>query len=405
MIYAVSITVFAVVIMPIVLILLFVESKIVEKGLCRVIINDSDEKSIEVQSGKTLLMSLADREIYIPSACGGSGSCGQCKCVVEEGGGDILPTELPHLSRKNLKEKKRLACQLKVKTDMNIRVPDEIFSVRKYNAEVVSNKNVATFIKELVVRVDPEDELDFEAGAYLQMDIPEYELCFTEFDIAERFVDSWNRFSFLKICTSSDEPVFRAYSLANPPYEKECLKFTIRIATPPKDHKDLPPGIGSSYIFGLKPGDQIVLSGPFGEFFIKETEREMCFVGGGAGMAPMRSLILHQLNAVHTKRPMTFWYGARSEKELFYDEEFKELDKKFDNFSYHVAFSEPEPGDDCNCMTGFIHQCLYDSYLKSHKDPTEIEYYLCGPGVMIDAVNETLYNLGVEEDMIAYDMF
>jgi Na+-transporting NADH:ubiquinone oxidoreductase subunit F len=405
MIYLVGITVFTGVVLILVTILLFIEARIVTRGDCRIVINDDTEKSVTVSSGSTLLASLVNNGVFLPSACGGGGSCGQCRCRVERGGGDFLPTELPHLSRKEKKENIRLACQVKVRQDMEIRIPPEIFSIQRYNATVVSNSNVATFIKELVLSLDPGQELEFKAGAYMQIDIPEYEVKFTEFNVSDRFNASWEKFDLRKLQASSEETVNRAYSLASPPYEKELLKFDIRLATPPADHPDAPPGVGSSYTFSLKPGDKVTLSGPYGDFFVKETSREMCFIGGGAGMAPMRCHILHQLNTVQTTRKMSFWYGARSRQEMFYNDEFQALDQKFDNFSYHVALSQPQPEDHWTGMTGYIHQCLFDSYLRDHPDPTEIEYYLCGPPMMIHAVMKMLDSLGVEPDMIAFDDF
>lgn len=384
---------------------MFLESKVVIKGERTIVINDNEEKKIQVPGGITLLSALLRNDILLPSACGGKGSCGTCKCRVDEGGRDVLPTELTHLSRKERLGNIRVACQVKVKEDMKIRVPDEIFSIKKYQATVVSNKNVATFIKELVLQLDSGEKLDFAPGAYIQIDIPEYELSYEQIDVAEQFRSVWKKFNLWELHAVSSEPVNRAYSLANPPSEKDILKFTIRIATPPPGAADIPPGVGSSYIFNLKAGAPVVLSGPYGEFFVKETEKEMCFVGGGAGMAPLRSQILHQLLALQTKRKMTFWYGARSKQEMFYADEFKGLAEKFENFSYHVALSEPQPEDKWEGMTGFIHQCLYDNYLKDHEDPNEIEYYLCGPPPMLKAVKDTLFNLGVAPEMIAYDDF
>lgn len=405
MIYIISTTVFSSVIFVLVAMLLVVEAKVVKKGDCKILINDDEEKSIQVSGGGTLLSALLTNKILLPSACGGGGSCGTCKCVVPEGGGGVLPTELPHLSRMEQKKDVRLACQLKVRQDMKIRIPDEIFSIQKYHAAVLSNKNVATFIKELVLELDPGEEIDFRAGAYMQIDIPEYETSFSNFEVEQRFRPVWDRFNLWGLKAKSEEAVFRAYSLANPPSEKGILKFTIRIATPPPRVSDAPPGVGSSYVFNLKKGDRVTLSGAYGEFFAKDTDREMCFVGGGAGMAPMRSHIRSQLLDVKTSRILTFWYGARSKAEMFYDEEFKELEQNHENFTYHVALSEPQPEDNWNGMIGFIHQCLYDHYLSKHKDPTEIEYYLCGPPPMLDAIIKMLDDLGVEPEMIAYDKF
>ena len=405
MIYLISAAVFSSVIVTLVITLLVVEARLVRKGDATIVINDDDEKSITGATGKTLLASLLNAEILLPCACGGKGTCGTCKCEVPEGGGDVLPTELAHLSRREKAEHVRLACQLKVKQDMKIRIPEEIFSIQKYNARVVSNENVATFIKELVLELDPGETIDFQAGSYIQIDIPEYEVDFTAFDVADRYRAVWSNFNMWDLHAGSDEVVNRAYSLANPPSDGRRLMFTIRIATPPPGRPDLPPGIGSSYVFSLKPEDRVQLSGPYGDFFVKETEREMCFIGGGAGMAPMRSHIFHQLLSENTNRRVTFWYGARSRAEMFYDEEFTELAERFDNFSYYVALSEPQPEDNWDGPVGFIHQVAYDLYLGDHDDPSEIEYYLCGPPMMIDAVKRMLDSLGVEPEMIAFDDF
>lgn len=407
MIYFVSLTVFSSIIFILVVLLLLVEAKLVKKDDCAIVINDDEERTLRVPGGGTLLNALSSNGIFIPSACGGGGSCGTCKCVVDEGGRNILPTELAHLTRKERQSKVRLSCQLKVKQDLRIRLPEEIFKVKKYNAVVVSNENVATFIKELAVEIDEGSPLDFQAGAYIQIDIPEYELSFSEFRarVAERFRPDWDRFDFWKLRSKTDEPIYRAYSLANPPSEKKRLLFTVRIATPPPGSSEAPPGAGSSYIFNLKPGDRVTLSGPYGEFMAKASEREMCYIGGGAGMAPLRSHIFHQLETLHTKRKITFWYGARSKQELFYGDEFHALEEKHENFSFHVALSQPQPEDRWEGMTGFIHNCVHDHYLGSHQDPTEVEYYLCGPPVMIDAVVKMLDNLGVEPEMIAFDKF
>ncbi|MCD6585047.1 MAG: NADH:ubiquinone reductase (Na(+)-transporting) subunit F [Desulfobacteraceae bacterium] len=405
MIYAVSITVFSAVIGFLVTMLLFLEARVVKKGDRTIIINSDDAKRITAPTGTTLLASLSNNDIFLPSACGGSGSCGQCRCEIHEGGGDILPTELPHLSRMEKKNNIRLACQIKVREDMKIQIPAEIFSIRKFNATVKSNQNVSTFIKELVVELDSGESFEFKAGAYIQIDIPEYELEFARFDVADRFCASWEQFDLWQLKAQSDEPVYRAYSLASPPYENTCLRFTIRIATPPPGMPDIPPGVGSSYVFGLKPGDRMTISGPYGDFFVKDTDREMCFIGGGAGMAPMRSHIFHQLNSAKTKRKITFWYGARSNQEIFYEKDFRELEKNNENFTFNIALSDPQPEDKWEGMTGFIHQCLKDEYLISHPDPTEIEYYLCGPPLMITEVRHMLDSLGVEPEMVAYDDF
>lgn len=404
MIYLISLCVFTGVTLALVAMLLFVESKVVQKGDNKVIINNDEDKSITVSGGSTLLSGLLGEGILLPSACGGGGTCGMCKCKVTEGGGDVLPTELSHLSRQERQDGVRLACQMKVKNDLKVEIPDEIFSIKKFHATVVSNDNVATFIKELILKVDPDEEFEFDAGHYIQIDIPEYQLTFEDFDVENTYVDDWDNYQLWNIRAESDEPIFRAYSLANPPYEKEP-RLTVRIATPPSDKPDAPPGLGSSYIFNLKAGDKVTFSGPYGDFFVKDTNREMCFIGGGAGMAPMRCHILHQLNTVKTDRKATFWYGARSKREMFYDEDFKGLDAANPNFTYHVALSDPLPEDNWEGLTGFIHNALYETYIKHHEDPTEIEYYLCGPPMMIDSVIDMLHDQGVEDDMIHYDKF
>jgi Na+-transporting NADH:ubiquinone oxidoreductase subunit F len=384
--------------------LLLVESKVVLKGDRNIVINDDPDKSIQTPTGTTLLASLSQNDILLPSACGGKGSCGVCKCKVTEGGRDILPTELAHLSRNEKLDNIRLSCQLKVKEDMKIRIPSEIFNIKKYNATVVSNENVASFIKELRLKLDSGQEMDFETGSYVQIDIPEYERSYREIQVGETYKKVWDRFDFWGLKARGEEPVFRAYSMANTPAEDE-LRFTIRVATPPPGAADIPPGVASSYLFTLKPGDRVSLSGPYGDFFVKDTQREMCFIGGGAGMAPLRAHIFHNLLTERTDRKITFWYGARSKSEMFYDEEFKELEKNFENFSYYVALSDPQPEDDWQGLVGFIHQVAYDEYLNDHPDPAEIEYYLCGPPLMLTAVETMLDSLGVEPEMIAFDDF
>jgi len=405
LIYIVSTVVFLGVIFLLVGLLLLVEAKVAVQGEQQVLINEDEEKSISTPAGKTLLSSLLENDILIPCACGGKGTCGTCKVTVDEGGGDILPTELSLVTRRERLDGVRLSCQLKVKQDLKIRIPEEVFNIRKYDATVVSNRNVATFIKELVLQLDEGQSIDFEAGAYMQIDIPEFRASFSDFEVADQYRSTWQKFDLLDLVATADEPANRAYSLANPPSERGLLKFTIRIATPPPGAADAPPGVGSSYVFNLKPGDRVVLSGPYGDFFAKKTEREMCFIGGGAGMAPMRSHIRNQLLDVGTDRIITFWYGARSRQEMFYHEEFTDLARRFDNFTYTVALSDPQPEDNWDGPIGFIHQVAYDRYLKDHPDPDEIEYYLCGPPMMIDAVMKMLDSLGVEKEMIAFDDF
>jgi Na+-transporting NADH:ubiquinone oxidoreductase subunit F len=405
MIYITGLTVFLSVMLLLVVMLLFLEALVIDSKDSTITINDDPKKSIKAKGGATLLSAFSENDIYLPSACGGKGACGMCKCVVQEGGMGVLPTELAHLTRKERKNNVRLSCQLKVRQDMKVKMPDEIFSIQKYDAVVQENRNVATFIKLLVAQLDPGQEVDFKAGNYMQIDIPSYELSYKEYDVGEGYRPTWERAGFFDLASKSEETVFRAFSLANPPSKKNVLKFTVRIATPPALEEDTPPGVGSSYIFNLKPDDRITLSGPYGEFYVEKTQREICFIGGGAGMAPMRSHILDQLEDVKTQRVVSFWYGARSKQEMFFDDEFKQLAKKHDNFTYQVALSDPQPEDSWEGMTGFIHQCLYDSYLKTHDDPTEIEYYLCGPPMMVDAVMDMLDNLGVEPEMIHFDKF
>ncbi len=407
MIYLIGPLVFSSVIMLLVGLLLLVEAKVVVKGNRTVVINDDADNALQTQTGTSLLKTLANNDIFIPSACGGGGSCGMCKCKVEAGIESYLPTELAHINRREKQANIHLACQLKVKQDLKIRIPEDILEVKKYHAAVVSNDNVATFIKDLVLQLDADQVLEFNAGAYVQLDIPEYELSFTEFRkrVGKKYQPAWDRFDLWGLRSMTDEAIFRAYSLANPPAEKRQLRFTIRIATPPPGLQEASPGKGSSYIFNLKPGDKITLSGPYGEFFVKESEREMCFVGGGAGMAPLRSQILHYLETVETKRTISFWYGARSRQELFFDQEFRALEEEYPNFSFRVALSDAQPEDNWNGMTGYIHQNLRDQYLLDHEDPTEIEYYLCGPPMMIDAIEQMLDDMGVEPEMIAFDKF
>ncbi|MFW6080955.1 MAG: NADH:ubiquinone reductase (Na(+)-transporting) subunit F [Desulfosalsimonas sp.] len=405
MIYLVSIGTFSAVILLLVVLLLFVESRVAQKGESRIAVNGDRENELSVRTGTSLLSALNANGIYLPSACGGSGSCGQCKCRVSNGGGDILPTELPHLSRSEKKENIRLACQLKIREDLEIEIPPEILAIEKYQAAVVSNRSIGTFIKELAVSIEDGSKLSFEPGQYMQIDIPAYSVSFSDFDIPEPFKQTWDQFDLWKIEATNDEPIYRAYSLANPPSEPDPLMFTVRIATPPPDVPGAPPGVGSSYIFSLKQGDKVTLSGPFGSFGVKETGREMCFIGGGAGMAPLRGQIREQLLAKKTQRRATFWYGARNRQEMLYDEEFRKLDSDFENFSYHVALSEPMPEDNWDGMTGFIHQSIEEHFLRHHPDPSEVEYYLCGPPMMLRACLQTLDSYGVEPEMIDYDEF
>ncbi len=401
-----SILVFSIIILILVILLSFAEKKLLPQGDAKILINGDDEKSPTVKPGGSLLSSLASENVFIPSACGGGGTCSQCKCQVLMGGGDILPTEVSHFSRSEIKDNYRLACQVKVKGDMEIKIPDEIFSIKKWECKVRSNDNVATFIKELVLELPEGENLDFESGGYIQIDIPQYELMYSEFDIEKQYHEDWDKFKMWDLIAKNDNPdEFRAYSMANHPAEGNIVMLNVRIAHPPPQKWDAPPGIASSYIFNLKPGDKVTISGPYGEFFIKDTDREMVYIGGGAGMAPLRSHLFHLFHTLKTGRKVSYWYGARSKREMFYDEHFKDIEKKFPNFSYNVALSDPMDEDNWNGYTGFIHQAVLDNYLSKHEDPTEIEYYMCGPPMMNKAVTGMLHDLGVEDEMIDFDDF
>ena len=402
-----SVAIFSGVILILVLMLNLAESKLLPQGDVNLNINGDDDKSIKVRPGSTLLSALATESIFLPSACGGGGTCALCKCQVNEGGGEILPTEKGHINRTEAKDNWRLACQVKIKEDMKVHVPDEIFNIQKWDCTVRSNKNVATFIKELVLELPKGENLNFTAGGYIQIDIPEYhDLNFKNFNIEKEYHEDWDKFKIWDVTANNDEDCFRAYSMANHPAEGNIIMLNVRIATPPPALWDqVPPGIASSYIFNLKKGDKVTISGPFGEFLAKETDREMVYLGGGAGMAPMRSHLFDLLETKKTKRKITFFYGARSAKEMFYHDDFIKLEKEHPNFKYIVGLSEPMPEDNWEGPTGFIHNIALDSYLNDHEDPSEIEYYMCGPPIMIDACDKMLYDLGVERDMIAYDSF
>jgi len=402
-----SIAVFTGVILVLVLIINFAESKLLPQGEMTITVNDEEDKKFKVRPGGTLLSALANETIYLPSACGGGGTCAMCKCQVLDGGGGILPTETGHITRNEAKENWRLACQVKVKEDMNIHVPDEIFSIQKWECTVKSNENVATFIKELVLDLPEGESLNFQAGGYIQIDIPEYRnLLFKDFDVEDEYHPDWDKYKIWNLVANNDEPIFRAFSMANHPAEGNRIMLNVRIATPPPPlWNDVPPGLATSYIFNLKTGDKVTISGPYGEFFIKETNREMVYIGGGAGMAPMRSHLFHLFQTLKTGRKVSFWYGARSLREMFYDDHFKDLADQFPNFNYQVALSDAMEEDNWKGSTGFIHQVLHDEYLSKHDDHTEVEYYMCGPPPMINAVEGMLDSLGVEPEMIAYDSF
>ncbi|MBN2718123.1 MAG: NADH:ubiquinone reductase (Na(+)-transporting) subunit F [Deltaproteobacteria bacterium] len=400
-----GVAMFVAVILLLVIVLLAAKKMMVAQGKVKLRINGDDALTREVNAGATLLDTLGQQKIFIPSACGGQGTCGVCKIKVFEGGGALLPTETGHVNRKEAREGVRLSCQVKVKQDMSLGIPDEIFNVRKWTCKVRSNHNVATFIKELVLELPAGEAVPFRAGGYIQIEAPPHVVNYKDFDIETDYRGDWDKFNMWQYVSKVSEETTRAYSMASYPEEKDIIMLNVRIASPPPGKPDVPPGIMSSYIFNLKPGDEVIISGPYGEFFARETDKEMCFVGGGAGMAPMRSHIFDQLKRIRTNRKMTFWYGARSRRESFYDDEFDQLQAENPNFTWHLALSEPLPEDNWDGPVGFIHQVLYENYLKNHEAPEEIEYYLCGPPMMNDAVTNMLVDLGVERENILYDDF
>ena len=400
-----GIVMFTLVVLLLVATLLVAKRKLVAHGDVTITINDDPAKALKVSTGNTLLGTLADNHIFIPSACGGKGACGVCEVVVKEGGGELLPTETGYISRGEAKRGCRLACQVKVKRDMRIEVAPEVFDVRKWNCKVISNHNVATFIKELKLELPAGEEVPFRAGGYVQIECPPHAVDFKSFEIEPEYRADWDKFDLWRFRSVCTDTVQRAYSMANYPLEKGILLFTIRIAFPPGYKTDIPPGLMSSWIFNLKPGDEVTVSGPFGEFFARETNAEMCFVGGGAGMAPMRSHIFDQLLRQNSNRKISFWYGARSLREAFYVEEFDKLAREHANFRWTLALSEPLPEDNWKGKTGFIHKVLHDSYLKDHTAPEDVEYYMCGPGVMNKAVIDMLLSLGVDRENIMLDDF
>ena len=403
-----SIAIFLTLILALVMVLLYARKKLTPQGDVKLTIND--EKELVVSPGSTILTTLSNNEIYLPSACGGGGTCAMCKCQVFEGGGTILPTETGFFTRKEAQNFWRLGCQVKVRNDMNLGIPEEIMGIKKWECEVISNKNVATFIKEFVVKLPEGEELNFQSGGYIQIDVPKIEVDFKNFEVEEQFRDEWDQYNMWDLKMKNPEPTYRAYSMANYPKEGNIVKLNIRIATPPWDRskgafQKVNPGICSSYIFSLKPGDKVTVSGPYGEFFIKDTDREMMYIGGGAGMAPLRSHIFHLFHTLKTGRKVTYWYGARSKREVFYEDEFRAIEKEFPNFKFYLALSEPKEEDNWDGLTGFIHQVLYNEYLSKHEEPEEIEYYLCGPPVMNDAVQKLIYDLGIPDEMLAFDDF
>jgi len=400
-----GVSMFTAIVLALVLVILYAKSKLVSSGDVTISINGDPAKAVVTAAGGKLLGALADQGIFIPSACGGGGTCGQCRVDVHSGGGDILPTEEGHINKREAKAGCRLACQVAVKQDMEIEVEDEIFGVQQWECEVISNDSQATFIKELKLQIPNGESVPFKAGGYIQIEAPAHHVKYKDFDIDEQYKGDWNHFGFFDVESKVDEPTLRAYSMANYPEEEGIIMLNVRIATPPPGRLHLPAGKMSSFIFSLKAGDKVTISGPFGEFFAKETENEMVFIGGGAGMAPMRSHIFDQLKRLKSKRKMSFWYGARSKREMFYEDDYNGLAADNDNFLWHVALSDPQPEDNWEGMTGFIHNVLFEEYLKDHEAPEDCEYYMCGPPMMNAAVIHMLKDLGVEDENIMLDDF
>ncbi len=400
---ALGVVMFTAIVLVLVFVILVARGFLIPSGLVNIRINE--ERTVKSGAGIKLLNALAGSELFLPSACGGGGTCGQCRLKILAGGGAILPTETAHINRREAAEGTRLACQVTIKQDLDVEVPREVFGVRKWTCKVRSNRNVATFIKELILELPVGESVDFRAGGYIQIECPPHVARYQDFDVDEPFRPDWDRFNLWRYVSDVNEETSRAYSMANYPDEKGIIMLNVRIATPPPSNPDAPPGVMSSFIFGLKPGDDVVISGPYGEFFAKETGAEMIFVGGGAGMAPMRAHIFDQLKRLDTRRKMSFWYGARSRKEMFYSEDFDALQASHDNFRWHVALSDPQPEDHWEGYTGFIHEVLLEHYLAEHPEPENCEYYLCGPPMMAAAVIKMLENLGVERENILMDDF
>jgi Na+-transporting NADH:ubiquinone oxidoreductase subunit F len=394
---------FTAIVLALVFVIIYARTLLVSSGDVNIEING--EKTITVPAGGKLLQTLSESNIFLASACGGGGTCAQCKCIVEEGGGAMLPTEESHFTRRDASEGWRLSCQTAVKQDMKIRVPEEVFGVKQWECTVESNPNVATFIKELTLRLPEGESVDFRAGGYVQLECPPHLVRYKDFDIEEEYRGDWERFGFFNLESKCNETTIRAYSMANYPEEKGVVKFNIRVATPPPRSEGIPPGIMSSWVFNLKPGDKVKVYGPFGEFFAKDTDAEMVFIGGGAGMAPMRSHLFDQLKRLNSKRKISFWYGARSLREMFYAEEYDQLAAENDNFEWHVALSDPQPEDNWDGLTGFIHNVLFEQYLKDHPAPEDCEYYMCGPPMMNEACKNMLDSLGVEPEDVMLDDF
>ena len=394
---------FTVIVLALVGIILVAKSKLVASGPVKIMING--QKELTVQAGGKLLSSLADNNIFVSSACGGGGTCAQCEVKVLRGGGDILPTEQSHISKREAAEGCRLSCQVAVKQDMDIEVPPEVFETKKWKCKVRSNRNVATFIKELVLELPPGEDVVFKPGGYIQIEVPPHELEYKTFDIEEEYHEDWDKFDLWRFRSVVDDTTIRAYSMANYPGETGIIMLNVRVASPPPRQPELAPGKVSSYIFDLKPGDDVTISGPYGEFFIKESDSEMIYIGGGAGMAPLRSHIYELFKERKTNRKVSYWYGGRSLRELFYMDEFNTLENEFDNFKMNIALSDALPEDNWTGYTGFIHQVLLDEYLANHPAPEDIEYYICGPPMMLQAVRTMLDDLGVEPENVAFDDF
>ena len=400
-----GVAMFTAIVMVLVLLILFAKSKLVNTGDIAVEINGDLDKSFHAPAGDKLLNVLSSQGIFVSSACGGGGSCGQCRVVIKEGGGDILPTELSHINKREAKEGCRLACQVNVKQNLKIELPEEIFGVKKWECEVISNDNKATFIKELKLKIPDGEDVPFRAGGFIQIEAPAHDISYADFDVPQEYRGDWDKFNLFRYRSTVNDTTVRAYSMANYPEEKGIIMLNVRIATPPPNNPDVPPGIMSSYIWSLKPGDKVPISGPFGEFFAKDTDAEMIFIGGGAGMAPMRSHIFDQLKRLNSKRKITFWYGARSLREMFYEDDFNQLQAENENFTWHVALSDPQPEDNWTGYTGFIHNVLLENYLKNHPAPEDCEFYMCGPPMMNAAVIKMLKDLGVEDENIMLDDF
>ncbi len=408
MVILISILSFWIIILLLVTSLIIARNRLAPQG--KVVININDGNNVEVSPGSTLLSTLSAQNIFLPSACGGGGTCGMCRCQVIEGGGSILSTETGYFTRKEQANHWRLGCQVKVRNDLKVHVPEEVMGIKKWECEVVSNHNVATFIKEFVVKLPPGETLDFKSGGYIQIDVPKYEMAFKDLDVEAEYRDEWDKYKLWDLKMKNSEETYRAYSMANHPAEGNIVMLNIRIATPPWDAKTgswakINPGICSSYIFSRKPGDKVSISGPYGEFFIQDTNNEMLYIGGGAGMAPLRSHLFHLFHTAKSGRKVSYWYGARSRREIFYEEDFRAIEKEFPNFKFVIALSDPQPHDNWDGPVGFIHQVIYDNYLSKHDAPEDIEYYMCGPGPMVGAVRKMLYNLGVAEESIYFDDF